>query len=71
LEYAASSFVLQACAMCLGGASGELALAANYAIGLLLVVLFGMLGCFGAFIFYLRKRSLKTLAEDCVETGKT
>lgn len=46
-----------ACAMCLGGASGELADAANVAIGLMLVVLTLVLSCFLAFIVFLGKRS--------------
>ncbi len=52
--------------MCLGGATGELASAANYAIGLLLVVLLFLLGSFGGFIFYLRKRAMDVAAEDLV-----
>jgi uncharacterized protein YneF (UPF0154 family) len=52
--------------MCLGGASGELASAANYAIGLMLLVLFFLLGSFGGFIFYLRKRAMEVASEDFV-----
>lgn len=49
--------------MCLGGASGELADAANVAIGLMLVVLTLVLSSFLAFIVFLGKRS-KMIAEE-------
>lgn len=49
--------------MCLGGASGELADAANVAIGLMLVVLTLVLSSFLAFIAFLGKRS-KMIAEE-------
>lgn len=57
----------QACAMCLGGAKGELAIAANTAIGLMLSVLVLVLCSFGAFIFYLNKKSRLVAAEEAVE----
>lgn len=45
------------CAMCLGGADGELAMAASLGIGLMLLFLLLVLGSFLGFIFYLAKRS--------------
>jgi len=70
LEFLSTLPAFHACAMCLGGASGEVALAANYAIGLLLVVLTFILGSFGGFIYYLRKRSSEVAMEDFVEIGR-
>jgi hypothetical protein len=52
------------CAMCLGGADGELAMAANTAIGLMLSVLVVVLGSFLAFIFSLAKKSRMVAAEE-------
>ena len=64
--------VYEACAMCLGGTKGELAIAANTAIGLMLSLLILVLGSFGAFIYYLSKKSRLVAAEEAVETkGKT
>ena len=48
---------LLACPMCMSGASGNSLMAANSAIGLMLVVLFAVLGSFISFIFYLAKRA--------------
>ena len=50
--------------MCLGGADGELAIAANFAIGLMLLLVFIVLSSFGGFIFYLGKKSRLAAAED-------
>lgn len=46
-----------ACPMCLSGASGKSLMAANSAIGLMLVVLFAVLASFLSFIIYLVRRS--------------
>lgn len=48
---------LLACPMCMSGAEGKGALAANSAIGLMLVVLCGVLMSFLTFIVYLAKRA--------------
>lgn len=64
LETLVTFSVFQACAMCLGGAEGELAIAANTAIGLMLLLVVFVLGSFGGFIFYLGKRSRLVAAED-------
>ena len=61
--------VYEACAMCLGGADGELAIAANTAIGLMLSVLVVVLGSFGGFIFYLARKSKRLAAEEGTENG--
>jgi len=50
------SFIL-ACPMCMSGASGKSLMAANSAIGLMLVVLFAVLASFLSFIIYLAKRA--------------
>ncbi len=58
-------FSLQlACPMCLSGASGKSLMAANSAIGLLLVVLLGVLASFFSFILYLARRSRRFSAEN-------
>lgn len=59
-----TSPVYIACAMCLGGADGEIAIAANTAIGLMLTLLAIVLGSFGGFIFYLNRRARLVAAED-------
>jgi hypothetical protein len=61
--------VLQSCALCLGGADGEIAIAANFAIGLMLIFVFGVLGSFGGFIFYLGKKARAVAAEDLTLNG--
>jgi len=53
-----------ACPMCMSGLSGEGLMAANTAIGVMLVVLFAVLASFLAFIVYLVKRSRQVAAED-------
>ncbi len=50
--------------MCLGGADGELAIAANSAIGLMLVFVALVLGSFGGFIFYLARKARLAALED-------
>ena len=50
--------------MCLGGADGEWAVAANAAIGLMLVFLTLVLGSFLYFIRFLAKREKAHLAEQ-------
>ena len=52
--------------MCIGGADGELAVAANFAIGLMLLLVVLVLGSFLGFIFYLGKKSRLVAAEDAV-----
>ena len=49
--------------MCMSGAEGKTVLAANSAIGVLLVVLVAVLGSFFSFIIYLAKRS-KRFADE-------
>lgn len=50
--------------MCLGGASGELASASNFAIGLMLVLVFLVLGSFGGFIVYLVRKARLAEMDD-------
>lgn len=57
--------------MCLGGAEGELAIAANTAIGLMLVFVVLVLGSFGGFIFYLSRKSRLVAAEDLAAGDRT
>ena len=52
-----------ACPMCMSGAEGKTVLAANSAIGLLLVVLCTVLMGFLTFIFYLARRAKRYAAE--------
>lgn len=49
--------IFLACPMCMSGAQGVLADAANSAIAVMLVLLSGVLMGFLAFIFYLMKRA--------------
>jgi len=58
-----------ACPMCMSGASGKSLMAANTAIGLMLVVLFAVLASFFTFIIYLARRSRRFSAEN--ETDST
>lgn len=58
-----------ACPMCLSGASGKTVIAANTAIGLMLVVLFAVLASFAGFIFYLARRASRVQAEEEVGSG--
>jgi flagellar biogenesis protein FliO len=53
-----------ACPMCMSGVSGQGLMAANTAIGVMLVILFAVLASFFAFIIYLVKRSGRVAAED-------
>ncbi|NNE92529.1 MAG: hypothetical protein HKN23_12855 [Verrucomicrobiales bacterium] len=46
-----------ACPMCMSGADDNTAIAANSAIGFLLIVLLGVLGSFLTFIFYLARKA--------------
>lgn len=55
--------VYLACPMCMSGAEGKTVIAANSAIGLMLVVLFAVLGSLFSFIVYLAKRA-KRYADD-------
>jgi len=48
---------LLACAMCTSSPGGNSVVAANAAIGFLLVILLGVLGSFLSFIFYLARRA--------------
>ena len=50
--------------MCIGGADGELAIAANFAIGLMLALVALVLGSFLGFIFYLGKKSRLAAIEE-------
>lgn len=54
---------LLACPMCMSGAEGKTVLAANSAIGLLLVVLCTVLMAFLTFIFYLARRARRFQGE--------
>ena len=55
--------VMIACPMCTSGASGKVLMAANSAIGLMLVVLFAVLASFFSFIVYLAKRARRFSGE--------
>lgn len=55
--------VFLACPMCMSGASGKELMAANTAIGLMLVVLFAVLAAFGSFIIYLARRARRFQGE--------
>lgn len=57
--------------MCIGGADGELAVAANFAIGLMLLLVFLVLGAFLGFIFYLGRKSRLTAVEEAGSTNGT
>ncbi len=57
-----------ACPMCMSGAEGKSLLAANSAIGVMLVFLFTILGSFITFIYYLARRSRK-MAEELPGEG--
>lgn len=46
-----------ACAACFGKSDSPAAVAMNWAIGFLLMVIVGVLGSIGYFIYYLNKRS--------------
>ena len=59
------SFIL-ACPMCMSGVSGQGLMAANTAIGVMLVVLFAVLASFLAFIVYLAKRARRFSDENTV-----
>ena len=48
-----------ACPMCMSGAEGKTVLAANSAIGLMLVLLMGIFASLFSFIVYLAKRARK------------
>lgn len=48
---------LLACPMCMSGAEGKTLLAANSAIGVLLVILLGVLASIFSFIIYLARRA--------------
>ena len=50
--------------MCLGGADGELAVAAGLGVGLMLLFVALVLGSFLGFIFYLRKQSRLSAVEE-------
>ncbi len=58
-----------ACPMCMSGAEGQALLAANSAIGFLLVVILAMLGSIFSFILYLAKRSRMLAKEDAGAEG--
>ncbi len=52
-----------ACPMCMSGSKGEGMMAANLAIGFMLVILVAVLASFGVFMVYLAKRA-KRFAEE-------
>ena len=56
-----------ACALCGSGAEGPSIMAANSAIGFLLVVLLAVLGSFISFMVYLAKRARRFALEDSAE----
>ncbi|MEM9283424.1 MAG: hypothetical protein AAGA96_16495 [Verrucomicrobiota bacterium] len=66
------SFFL-ACPMCMSGADGQLLLAANSAILLLLFVLCGVLMAFLGFIFYIARRAKRFQMETelTADAGET
>ncbi len=53
-----------ACAMCLGGATGELALATTFSVVTLLSFVVVVLGCFLAFIFCLARKARLAAEEE-------
>jgi len=55
-----------ACPMCMSGAEGNTLQAANMAIAMMLVFLFGILGSLFSFIIYLARRS-KQMAKEAPE----
>jgi hypothetical protein len=57
-----------ACPMCMSGASGKSLMAANSAIGIMLVFLFAVLASFFSFIIYLARRSRRFAAENEADT---
>jgi len=57
------SYIL-ACPMCMSGVSGQGLMAANTAIGVMLVVLFAVLASFLTFIVYLAKRARRFSDEN-------
>lgn len=56
--------ILLACPMCMSGASGKGLMAANSAIGLMLVVLFAVLASLFSFMVYLAKRARRFANEE-------
>lgn len=57
------TFIL-ACPMCMSGVKSEGMMAANTAIGVMMVILFAVLASFFTFIIYLAKRARRFAAED-------
>jgi hypothetical protein len=57
-----------ACPMCMSGASGKSLLAANSAIGIMLVFLFAVLASFFSFIIYLARRARRFAQENEADT---
>jgi maltodextrin utilization protein YvdJ len=53
----------------MSGASGKSLMAANTAIGLMLVVLFAVLASFLSFIIYLARRSRRFSAENEIDSN--
>lgn len=62
--------VFLACPMCMSGMKGEGMMAANMAIGFMLVILIAVLASFFAFIIYLAKRA-KRFANEEAAAGPT
>ena len=58
------------CPMCMSGATGKSLMAANTAIGLMLVVLFAVLASFFSFIIYLARRSRRFSAENEIDSNQ-
>jgi hypothetical protein len=64
-----SANLLLACPMCMSGASGKGLMAANSAIGLMLVVLFAVLASFIGFMICLAKRARRFANEELSVVG--
>lgn len=61
-----SSFL--ACPMCLSGVAGQGVMAANIAIGVMLIFLFSVLAAFFTFIIYLAKRARRLSEGEMTST---
>ena len=60
-----------ACPMCMSGASGKTLMAANTAIGLMLVILMAVLASFLTFLFYLARRARRFSDESATGAGES
>ncbi len=65
----ATESLFLACPMCMSGASGKALMAANSAIGLMLVILFAVLASIFSFILYLARRARQYSSELQEDSG--